>query len=473
MSHPETQLLSKIIRTGNLRMVIEWGITEADFCTVEGKAMFRHLRGFYMEHNGSVIGENMLPHTFGTFELCDDPGVNLPTYCTIVRTNRLTRNYEDALIEANDLAKKDPIAAMTFMQAKTQELMSLGITTKDMKLSEGAREAGRRHDDAAAGGGMTSPLEWPWPPVNEVTLGIQQDDYIVVYGRPKSMKSFVVSKMAAHLYECGMNHVMIYTKEMPAWQLFRRTAGFIARVPYDNLRLGRLTARDRAALQGVIDEVAEEETRTDGKHTITVVSGRDAPGGVDSIGWLRSKVEKYKPDVIMIDGLYLMSSDKKTMKDEERVRTISRAARQMVLDYETPLIATMQATRAAAKNSTAELDEIAYSDAIGQDATALIRCINEKTGPTLALVFGGAREFTLHGIRINGVPCTDFTYKEMMTEKEINKATETDAKGEEGEKNPDAHVKKPLRMGAPANPSKAAKEADKAIDKKIDAALGD
>jgi len=470
MSHPEAQLLSKIIRTGDLRTVIQWGITEADFCAVECKAMFRHLRSFSEENGGSVPGENLFPHLFGTFELCDDQGINIATYCKLVRENRLRRNFDDYQVEANDMAQVDPVGAMRFLNEKTQELLSLGVHTKDMKLSEGVREAGRRHDEARDGGGMTSRLEWPWAKMNEVTLGIQDDDYIVIYGRPKSMKSFVVSKMAAHLYECGMNHVMIYTKEMPAWQLFRRTAGFIARVPYDDLRLGRLSPQNRAALKSVEEEVLEEEQLTDSQHTITVVSGRDAPGGVDSIGWLRSRVEKYKPDVVIIDGLYLMSSDKKTMKDEERVRNISRAARQMVLDYSTPLIATMQATRAAAKNSTAELDEIAYSDAISQDSTAIIRCINEKTSPTLALVLGGAREFKLHGIRIGGIPCTDFTYKEVLTEKEIQKAQENDAKPEEGEKNPEAHVKKPVR--APADPLKAAAmEARKSVDKQIDAAL--
>jgi replicative DNA helicase len=471
MSHPEAQLISKIIRTGDLRTVIQWGIVESDFCTVEAKSMFRNLRGFYEENNGSVPGENLFPHMYGTFELCDDASTDIPTYCKIVRKNRITRNFEDVQTEAHEMAQSEPLEALAFMQEKTQELLALGVNTKDMKLSEGARETTRRHDAARDGGGMTSALEWPWSPLNEATLGIQSDDYIVIYGRPKSMKSFVVTKMAAHLYECGMNHVMVYTKEMPAWQLFRRTVGFIARVPYDDLRLGRLNPQARAALQGVEEEVHEEEERTEGKHTITVVSGRDAPGGVDSIGWLRSKVEKYKPDAIIIDGLYLMASDKKTMKDEERVRTISRAARQMVLDYGTPLIATMQATRAAAKNSTAELDEIAYSDAIGQDATALIRCINEKLSPTLALIVGGAREFKLHGVRIHGIPCTDFTYKELMTEKEIMKAQETDAKPEEGEKNPDAHVKKPVRSAADPL-KKAVNEARKSVDKNIDAAMG-
>ena len=161
MSHPEAQLLSKIIRTGDLRTVIQWGITESDFTTVECKAMFRTLRGFYEENSGSVPGENLFPHMFGTFELCDDAGTNLPTYCKIVRENRLTRNFEDAQVEANELAQKNPIAGINFIMGKGQELLSLGVNTKDMTLAEGSRETSRRHDAARDGGGMTSPLESP------------------------------------------------------------------------------------------------------------------------------------------------------------------------------------------------------------------------------------------------------------------------------------------------------------------------
>jgi hypothetical protein len=159
--------------------------------------------------------------------------------------------------------------------------------------------------------------------------------------------------------------------------------------------------------------------------------------------WLRGKIEKYKPDAVFIDGLYLMSADRKTGKDHERVMQISRAARQTVLDTHIPLIATMQANRQASKNGDAELDEIAYSDAIGQDATCAIRSINEKgSPPTIALVLAGSREFELNGIRIGGMPYSDLSFKEAMTDKEVAKAKAKDADEEEKKKKDEP---KPIR----------------------------
>jgi hypothetical protein len=105
---------------------------------------------------------------------------------------------------------------------------------------------------------------------------------------------------------------------------------------------------------------------------------------------------------------------------------ISRDLRQMVLSTGVPVIATMQANRKAAGHNDANLDEIAYSDALAQDATMAARVINDKVSPTISVVIGGSREFKLHGFRINAVPARDFSYHSELTEKDIEKAKEGD-----------------------------------------------
>jgi hypothetical protein len=136
----------------------------------------------------------------------------------------------------------------------------------------------------------------------------------------------------------------------------------------------------------------------------------------------------------------------------------------MTLATRVPLIATMQANRGAAKHEKAELDEVALSDAASQDATLLARIINEKHTPTLAFLIAGAREFTLHGFRLGGVPATDFTFKEIMTEKDIAKAKDGDEKQEE----PDAegeHAKK--RQPAARNGKGLGTVVDKTVERQF------
>lgn len=121
------------------------------------------------------------------------------------------------------------------------------------------------------------------------------------------------------------------------------------------------------------------------------------------------------------------------MKDHERVMNVSREARQLVLDTSTPIIATMQANRKAAQHNAAELDEIAYSDAIGQDATMAFRCIADRKQPLISLVTGGSREFELPGFRIHGEPASNFGFHSIMDEKDIQKAVDKDVTDDEAE----------------------------------------
>lgn len=458
MAHIEAQLISRIIYAGRIADVLEWGITEEDFRTPESHTLFGHLRTYFTspESVGSVPGSNCIQHKYPNYERSDDASMTTDALCNEVRKNRITIQAKEAFLKAMDSVDIAPVETVHQVQSQMHTLQSLGLKTVDQRFSVGIDDVMRRYNLMEQGIGYST-VTWPWEPMNAATAGIQDDDYIVLYGRPKSMKSFVLSAMAAHNYNQDGKHVLIYTKEMPAWQLFRRITGFIGQFEYDALRLGKLSKEGKAQLEQLRAYIIEEEAITNYKHSITVLSGRDAPAGTDSMSWLRGKIDKYKPDIVFIDGLYLMSADKKTMKDHERVMSISRAARQMVLDTHIPLIATMQANRAAAKHRSAEFDEIAYSDAIGQDATVAIRVINEQNTPTIALVMAGSREFKLHGIRIMARPCEDFSYKETMTEKEIRRAKEGDTQEEA-----DKEEKKPIRRNA-----KTDKQLNSALERQL------
>jgi hypothetical protein len=190
---------------------------------------------------------------------------------------------------------------------------------------------------------------------------------------------------------------------------------------------------------------------------LTILSGRDAPAGGDTVAWLRAKVESYKPDIIFIDGVYLLSDIKNAKKDHERVMNISRAIRQMILDTRVPVLVTHQANRKAAGHQEANSDELAYSDAISQDATSIIRIINEKATDTVAMVLGGvSREFSLNGFRINAKPAVDFTFHSLLTSEEIENAKKQDVGDPD---DPNAHVAEAEKKNGESKRKKAKSEA--------------
>lgn len=440
MSSRELQLLSRIIRTSCLHDVLGWGINSSDFVTGEARAMFDHMVAYNQANRGSIIGPEAAKHAYPTFQLCDDPGMHTEALCREVRNYRLMIEGGKKLADVQNLMSVDPLKAIAMLSGHAADLQALTSSRNTDVRSRDAFARIMHKYELRKSGYSFSVLSWPWEPIQAVTGGIQPDDYIVYYGRPKSMKSWVLAYKIAWAF----NHhkrVVIYTKEMTADNIFQRTLACIAQVAYDGLRLGNMQPHEEYAVYTVIRMV--EQGQMD---NLIVLSGQDVSEGGDTVPWLSAKVQQYQPHLVAIDGMYLMSDVKNSRRDNDRVRNISRDLRQMNLSLGVPLITTLQANRDAAGHNQANLDEIAFSDAIGQDATHIFRVINEKNQPTIALVTGGGREFSLNGWRIWAMPAQNFTYHGPITEKEIEQAKEKDV-GDQGQEaqRPAAH-----RSSAPA-----------------------
>jgi hypothetical protein len=435
MANPEMQLVSRIVRTGDLSVVLDWGITDADFRTNEAKSVFRYVAGYYADAKtrGSVLGERVFADVFPQLQLYDDHSMTTAALCHEVRRGRIIGEAREAVLALTENVEVDPIASMAALNVQIQTLLALGeAKNHDLFASAAVDGLLDRYMKVKNNQFAFARMPWPWEIMNEVTGGIQEDDFIVAFGRPKNMKTWVLVYILAWAYINGKT-ALVYTKEMTPENIYQRVFACIARIPYQELRSGKLLPEDELSLTSTASVIRDKYNNTS---NIIVLDGRSVGAGGDTVAWLQSKAEKYKPDIIFIDGMYLLSDaggGKKTA-DWQRVTNISRAVRQMILHLRVPVVATMQANRAAAKNSDANLDEIAYADAIAQDATVIMRTIENKKDRKINLIMGGSREFRLHGIRINGIPATNFEFDSIMTEQETEEAKKAEAAEAEGKK---------------------------------------
>jgi replicative DNA helicase len=398
--------------------------------------------------SGAVLGANSIRQVYPTFQLIDDPSMTTEALCFEVRKNRQRSEVKDLIRTTTDIVERDPAEALQRMANAVQFLQGLGSGRKTDHFASDCLANTLRHMELKKQGYDMSVCSWPWAPLQNESGGIQPDDYVVFYGRPKSMKSWVLSHLISHTYSRG-KRVLIYTKEMTPDNIFARVGACLARIDYKRFRDATLYAHEEQAIYAVQRylEIAQQQ------QTMVCLSGRDAGDGGDTVTWLRSKMELHKPDIVYIDGMYLMSDNRghTKQKDNARVQNISRDLRRTVLDYKTPVICTLQANRDADKNEEANLSEIAFSDAIGQDATLAIRIINEKKQPTLALLLGGSREFVLDGFRIYGMPAHNFDDAGALTAAE----TQWVKAGDAPETDPAAAPPARKRKAAQAQPDMA------------------
>lgn len=417
------QLLSYIIEHGALNEALNWGIKEDDFITDEGHHIFSGMVYALRDpqFRRSQLGTHAIRSMFPDFVFCSDPTMSLEALCTQVRQQRHKIELQ-AVARQLATGKGDPLAvAVEALERLQRNILAVGYGQRnDINFAESLERALQDHDRLAAGIDL-SIAKWPWEPFNDATGGIQNDDYIVFYGRPKSKKSWMLAYFIACMFLQG-KRPLIYTKEMTGDNLFKRVSACIAKVQYQDYRRGQLTPEERAYLQDIYEAAKDVRSHQD----MIALDGKDSRGGGDTVDWLNAKVEKYKPDIVFIDGMYLLSDARgsKNQKDNFRVQNISRDIRQMILATSTPVVATIQATRAAAGHKNANLDEIAFSDAIAQDATAAMRVVNEDRmddfgGKDVAsLIVGGSREWRFSGCRIFAECATNFDFIQCLDERE-------------------------------------------------------
>ena len=464
MSSRELQLISRIINRGEIDKVVEWGIQAEDFRTGVANQMFKYLQSYYSmtQSKGSVIGPVAAAQVFPNFALCDDQHMTTDALCFEVRQNRIALECSEKLDKIREEMAINPMAACNKLSQLATEMIQLGSGKATDTMFGNAYDRILNKYQLLKAGLDTSIGKYPWSLLQQATMGLQEDDYIVIYGRPKSYKSWMLAYMAMDLF-MNDKKVVIYTKEMTADNIFKRIVACLAQVPYQEFRTAKLEYNHEKALYDAHKLV----TSLHGRDRIIALSGKDAPEGGDTVPWLKSKIKTYQPDVCIVDGLYLMSDVKRNKDKHAKVASISNDLRQIPLETRVPILATLQANRAAAKHNEANFDELAFSDAIGQDATLVARVINEKETPTAMLVLAGAREFSLNGFRINAVPAMNFEQYGVcdddarITAKDIEKAKDKDT----GDKEDGAggHAKARAPAGGMVTPSQELHNVNQAI----------
>lgn len=93
---------------------------------------------------------------------------------------------------------------------------------------------------------------------------------------------------------------------------------------------------------------------------------------------LSSDIEKYKPDVVLIDSAYLMEDARGAKDDWLRIAHITRDLKKLSKSLDIPIIINSQADKNTSKKTGPELGSIMYTQAIGQDSDRIIALFRDE-----------------------------------------------------------------------------------------------
>ncbi len=150
-------------------------------------------------------------------------------------------------------------------------------------------------------------------------------DYIVTHN------TWLLGIIAANLIRAGYK-VLFLTKEMSPNQILKRMDAILAPVSYNRLKNGKLDKVEEETYKHYLETIAP---RFENKLSIQLV--------LNGVNECIAKVDAFQPDVLLVDGGYLMSEGADP-EDWKAVLSVWKAFKVMALSRKVPVIITSQLT---------------------------------------------------------------------------------------------------------------------------------
>jgi len=212
--------------------------------------------------------------------------------------------------------------------------------------------------------GVTTGVPTGFRDLDELTLGWQPSDMVIVAARPSMGKTAFTLGLARNAAVEFNRPVAFFSLEMSSLQLVHRLISMEAKIESQKLRSGKMEEYEWQQLQTTIERLGEVPLFIDDTPAINIFE-------------LRAKCRRLKKQhdiqMVMIDYLQLMtaSSDGKSMNREQEISTISRSLKSLAKELDIPVIALSQLSRAVETRGGSKrpmLSDLRESGAIEQDA---------------------------------------------------------------------------------------------------------
>lgn len=356
----ELQILNKILSTKSLDILIENGITREYF--------YKHQSEFdfimnHFERYQVVPDKETFVKQFPNFEFLD---VNeSDEYLINTLSEQSTFNKMVPIWDkASKLIEVDANEGIKYL---LKEIDSLNLTkSKSIDLMTQAQQRLNTYEEKKKYKAKMVTYTG-FKELDKIIEGFSQDGELAVFfARLNNGKSWVVTKIAVSAWQQG-RRVGFYSGEMVSDKVGYRI---------DSILKG---FSNRALLKGYEVEGYKEyvEEMKNVPNPIQIITPNELDGYL-TISKLENFIKEYKIDIMIIDQLSLMEDEKAKPATQERIKYshLTKGLKRLSEKYHCPMIVACQANRLGAKgeNETGlpEMEHLAESDAVGQDATLAV-----------------------------------------------------------------------------------------------------
>lgn len=363
-----SNLLTKVIEENVLGEALELGFS-ADFIRNDaGKEVFAFVVG-HADQYGKAPSRERVKKKFKHYELRPTSD----SLAEIIADMRDYARFQDGKQMAMQIgtALNDVKASKDFAKCG-QDIIALAKTAvyaaeeaysknKDLEFNstfvdDFKKDYALRQETGLAG------IPFPWPTANQLTGGIEDGDIIAITGRPGTKKTTILVDWATFFWQaCGLK-VLFVSNELTLTSLAYREVARVCNIDYGKLRTAQFEDFDsiEASLRALVDVPGG-----------LIVTGSDDDMGAGGVAFVESKVVKHRPDVILIDGAYLLDDDLGAKDKYQRAGNIVRSLKTLNKRRQIPIVITWQLNRGA-QHGNATTANIGLTDVLSADASYII-----------------------------------------------------------------------------------------------------
>ena len=360
MAHDnEYRLVSKVIADRNIIPVIENGIKDDWIVDDDLRRVWKFVRNHYASYREVPTAVTVVDN-FPNFKVLkvEDTIDYLIDQMVAFRRRTLTRNGIEAVIDK--ISNNDHEAALNEMSKVVTLVNEQGVVgTTHIDITKNPDKFLEEYQNVQNSVLLGVPTGFE--KIDEATAGLQGGQLITLIAPPKTGKSQIGLRIAANIHEAGMVP-MFQSFEMNNHEQTQRYLSMTAHISSKRLRLGQLHKDEELRLTDLVEDLKD-------KHPFHFV---DAINGL-TIDSLVAKAEQLNPDILFVDGVYLMMDQVTGEANTPQALTnITRGLKRVAQKLNIPVIITTQTLLWKMKGGKVSADSIGYSSSFFQDSDVIL-----------------------------------------------------------------------------------------------------
>lgn len=358
----ERLLISKIAEEQSLQAVLEAKIQRDWFADEEYERTFGYILDYYAEY--SAVPTDAVLEMDCRFSVIDSPEP-MAFYIDKMKDQRLHAKYLEASRESIRLIEDEDDARGAFrvMAAAASKTEMETSRLADVDLTQNWEERLRIYREMATEDGLLRGIPMGLPTLDSVLGGAQDSQLITLVGLPKSGKSALMMWAMIEAAKHGKSPLYISFEMSQVEQQLRYDA-FRSGVSYTRLLKGQLADHE-------MQELERQVRKWKGMQPVYLSTDITSATTVSGIG---AKIETLQPDIVFIDGVYLMDDEEGEAKGSPQALTnITRSFKRLAMRREVPIVISTQALEwKTSKRRGLTSNSVGYSSSFVQDSDAVL-----------------------------------------------------------------------------------------------------